>query len=127
MQLGYSPLIPFNLDGTCSRDPDADLKGADDPDLEYDFECYRDCESQPRHEEDSGLWKFIPWNDNSNPYSTSCNGTESNGLLVSTEGCFRPFMHRSGPLTFYSYSVWNSSDTSPIKAGEPINNVMIFL
>ena len=115
-QLGYGSDIPFKWDASCSKDPDLPEEGGDDSDLEFEFECYRQCETPPKHETTSGLWEFMKW-DNENEYNTSCTGLENN-LEVSEKGCFRPFfLHQSGPLKPYSQEIWNTSD-NPIKAGE---------
>ena len=115
-------MIRFTLDASCSFDPDF-AGGEDDPDLELSFECHRKCEAEPLHNEQSGLLEFLPWDEGSNPYSTTCNGTGSNGLSVSTEGCFRANLHRSGPFEYYPLDVWNSSDSNPLKLETDINKV----
>ena len=93
----------LNLTANCSSDPDLDA--GSDQDLEYEWYCYRPCESAPVFDNSSN---FIPWNDSSNPYHSSC---YYNGSRTPLSGCFlpQPFL-KSGPLPYYTHDDWTSSN-----------------
>ncbi len=117
----------IKLDATCSRDPDmVPSTGVFDQGLEFTIECHRACQTAPVHD-NSDRFKFIAWDEVTNPLSTTCNSTDSEGQDINPLGCFRPSIHISGPLTYLTASNWKDTVNYPIKQVTELDKVEIFL